>query len=125
MRSATRLKIGKDPAYLVWIRSLLCLICFRSVWLEMITRGEVWRMSREHNCYTRLDAGTEAAHVGARGLSQKCTDREAVPLCRLHHTQGVDSHHRRGKMFWAIHELCRAEIIAALNRDYEERRVAA
>lgn len=76
MRSATRKKIGKDPAYLKWLQNQPCLVCN--------TRKEQQR------------SRTEAAHVGLRGLSQKCPDREAIPLCRDHHRE----QHRHGKKFW-------------------------
>lgn len=124
MRSATRNKVGKDPAYLRWIRSLLCVVCFRSSWMEMIQRGEVWRMGREYNCYTRHDHGTEAAHVGDRGLSQKCPDLETLPLCRWHHTEGPESHHRLGKRFWQVWGLDRDALVKELQARYSRERAA-
>ena len=79
-RSATRRRIGKDPAYLEWIRTRLCLVC----------------MLETHQL-NRFQMGTEAAHVGERGLSQKCPDREAIPLCAVHHRLDRFSAHRMGK----------------------------
>jgi hypothetical protein len=32
----------------------------------------------------------EADHAGKRGLGQKCSDRETIPLCTLHHRQRTD-----------------------------------
>lgn len=61
----------------------------------------------------------EASHVGIRGLGQKCSDRESLPLCAAHHTWGVLSHHRLGKSFWRVHRLNRAALIVELNRLYE------
>jgi len=63
---------------------------------------------------------TEAAHVGERGLGQKCSDRETIPLCAAHHRTGPESHHVLGKKFWQHHGLDRDEIVAELNRLYEK-----
>ena len=63
---------------------------------------------------------TEAAHVGKRGLSQKCSDREAIPLCRNHHTDGPEAVHRIGKIFWQHHAIDRDAIILELNRAFEQ-----
>lgn len=93
MRSATRKKTGKDPAYLDWIRRQGCMICG--------------------------SARVEAAHVGLRGMSQKCPDREAVPLCAVHHRTGEASHHRLGKRFWDHYGIERDGIIAFYQRGYE------
>lgn len=61
---------------------------------------------------------TEVAHVGVRGLRQKCDPREVLPLCGvLHHRLGPYSHHRLGKRFWEFHGLDRE----ALLRQYQER----
>jgi len=85
-----------DPEYLNWIRTLPCLVCA---------------------LFKRLQFGcTEAAHVGQRGLGQKCSDREAIPLCRLHHREGEHAHHRLGKRFWVFWKLNRMETI----RKYQE-----
>jgi hypothetical protein len=72
-------------------------------------------------CKPGFKAGPiEAAHVGRRGIGQKCSDREVLPLCaRLHHQVGVKSHHALGKRFWVVHGLNRAVLIAELNRLYE------
>jgi hypothetical protein len=45
--------------------------------------------------------GIAAAHVGMRGLSQKCDGWEVIPLCIMHHDRGMrESHHALGKRFW-------------------------
>ena len=100
---------AKDPAYLDWIRSQFCAVpdC-TSVNLHQ------WR-----------DAGAwiEAAHVGEiRGLRQKCSDREAIPLCAYHHRIGPPSRHVLGKHFWAFWELDRDSLIRDYNTIYDERR---
>jgi hypothetical protein len=63
---------------------------------------------------------SEAAHVGQRGIAQKCSDLETIPLCAEHHTAGKDSHHVLGKRFWAHHGIDRAELLAKLQRMYRE-----
>lgn len=92
----------RDPEYLAWIRTLECSIpsCL------MHWRGH----------------GIEAAHVGDRGLRQKCSDYEAIPLCAWHHRLSPLSHHRAGKRFWKYHGLDRDKIIAELNARYERER---
>lgn len=103
MRSATRAKTGKDPAYLKWIREQPCAVPGCAVASPTI--------------YAR-----EAAHVGMRGMSQKCADREAIPLCAWHHRLGPQSHHRAGKRFWSLHSIDREELIAYYNNRFEEEK---
>ena len=91
MRSATRKKTGRNPKYLAWIRSLPCCVC------EALRQVQVFL--------------TEAAHVGDRGLSQKCPDSEALPVCGRHHRHGRYSLHRFGKKFWKFHGIDRDELI--------------
>ena len=104
MRSATRRKVGRDPEYLAYIRSLPCCVCVK---LDAIcVRG----------CsQTSL---TESAHVGPRGLSQKCPDKEALPLCAEHHREGQFSQHSMGKMFWAHFGLNREQLLAMYQAHY-------
>lgn len=61
---------------------------------------------------------TEAAHVGRRGIAQKCSDLETIPLCAYHHRLGPDSQHRLGKAFWPTHGLDRAKLIQKLQEEY-------
>lgn len=63
---------GSDVEYLGWLHTQPCQVAV------------VMGSTRE--CRGEL----HAAHVGVRGLGQKCPDREAVPLCRKHHLD--DSH---------------------------------
>ena len=53
----------------------------------------------------------EAAHVGDRGLGQKCRDQETIPLCGYHHRTGPDSQHVMGKNFWGHHGINRTELV--------------
>lgn len=60
----------------------------------------------------------QAAHVGLRGLAQKCNGWEVLPLCRIHHERGLpESHHTLGKRFWLVHRLDRYALIS----DYKKR----
>lgn len=108
MRSATRNKTGKDKAYLAWLHTKPCSIdgCVQRAGSEYFDRGII-----------------EAAHVGPRGLSQKCPDREAIPLCRLHHRTGASSHHTLQKKFWSFHGISRAVIIKELQQRYMKEQV--
>lgn len=91
----------RDAKYLAFIRSLRCAI--------------------DPCAHSRLGAcRTEAAHVGDRGLGQKCSDYEAIPLCAWHHRLSPLSHHRAGKRFWKHHNLNREALIAAYRLAYKE-----
>ena len=77
----------RDPEFLKFIRSLPCCVCFR----------------------TRT---VEAAHVGRRGMGQKSSDRETIPLCSLHHRE----QHRIGlRQFSRDYELDIPALLTALN----------
>lgn len=113
MRSATKKKLGKDPAYLAWLHTLPCVIC-EGLRLMLLDAGFVGDMR------TLQSTKTEAAHVGERGLSQKCPDREAIPLCGFaHHREGPASAHKLGKSFWKYWKLDRGTVIEALNAKYD------
>ena len=55
-----RTTMVRNPEYLVWVRGLTCVSC-------------------------GIDKSTEAHHMGARGMGQKCSDLEAVPMCSACH----------------------------------------
>ena len=114
-----RKKLGDDPQYLVFIRTLPCVVCAGRAVFERILE-ETASEYEVHRIQQRQKSSTEAAHVGDRGLGQKCSDREAMPLCgREHHREGPDSHHQAGKEFWNKHGLGREEVLALLWRAYE------
>jgi hypothetical protein len=96
-RREPRANRNDAPEYLEWIRSLPCLIC---------ARKRAAQFGR-----------TEAAHVGMRGLGQKCSDWEAIPLCACHHRTGEHAHHVLGKRFWIFWRLDRYEVI----QGYQDR----
>lgn len=99
-RPESRKGRDEDSAFLAFIRSLPCVICRRTFRVE-------------------------AAHVGQRGLGQKCSDRETIPLCAFHHREGKHAHHRLGKNFWTYWNLDRYGIIAKYQRAYDETERAA
>ncbi len=93
----------KDEAYLEWLRGRRCVVCI------------AWGLSQS--------TPTEAAHVGARGLGQKCDDREALPMCESHHRTGKLAHHVLGKWFWVNHGIDRDEALAAMHALYGEEKL--
>jgi hypothetical protein len=61
----------------------------------------------------------DVAHVGVRGIGQKCSGWEVIPLCRKHHRRGFPvSHHTLGKRFWKVHNLDRVQSIRVLRERY-------
>jgi len=65
---------------------------------------------------------TEVAHVGVRGIGQKCNGWDVLPFCGVeHHREGKESHHKLGKRFWVVHRLERFEMI----RRYQEAYILA
>jgi len=108
-----------DRRYKGWIASLPCLVCEQDyvIAVEAGIRGvSVMEFQRGQ---------TEVAHVGARGLGQKCSGRETLPLCAEHHRLGRDSHHRLGRKFFEHHGLDKAALIRELNARYEAEVLAA
>ncbi len=109
-----------DERRLDWIRCLPCIICFAWLFTDLafaiVEAVSISGTSREHWI-------SEAAHVGDRGLSQKCSARETVPLCAVCHRTGIEAHHGKlGKGWWAHHRLERDQVIKELNRWYERQR---
>lgn len=94
----------RDPAYLRWIRKLPCVVC--AAWALKISGYYGW---------------TEAAHVGERGLGQKCADTEALPLCVWHHRMGPKSVHVLGRKFWEFWKLDRYQLIAKHNQRFQKQ----
>jgi hypothetical protein len=110
-KRARRRQPGDDPAYRAFVRTFGCVVCHGGTLLRQWPDGTYvayWQQSP-----------TECAHVGRRGLSQKCPDYESLPLCAVeHHRIGPGSHHKLGKRFWGFHGLDRAELIAELQALY-------
>lgn len=61
-RSRERRSPPRSPAFLHFVRSRPCFYCGTTI-------------------------AVEAHHWGRRGMGQKCSDWETVPLCRVHHAQ--------------------------------------
>lgn len=115
---------ARDEKYKEWIRTLPCVVCWLRVgysakeWLEEVRTlppsTRIWR-----NFSLEL---TECAHVGERGLGQTASDRETIPLCRVHHGHGYpESAHTLQKGFAAHHGIDISELVQALNAAYESR----
>ncbi len=99
-RKPARKRAGADPGYLQWLRTRPCLLCPRGM-----QGGPI-----------------EAAHVGVRGLGQKCPDSQAVPLCAAHHRTGKQAQHLLGRKFWEFHNLDRDAEIGKLRELYGRER---
>lgn len=117
MRSATRKRVGKNPKYLDWIRTLPCVCCC------VIDFGRMsWLIALFDKEMRNWEPQPEVAHVGERGLSQKCSDDQAIPLCGEHHRTGKDSHHVLGKKFWSHWGIDRDKLLTELRARYEAQR---
>jgi hypothetical protein len=85
------MKPQRNRHYLAWIRTLPCVVCGSSGWIE-------------------------ASHTGLHGLGQKSSDYSAIPLCIKHHRTGRDSYHRLGpRKFCEVHSLDIRAIVSRLN----------
>jgi hypothetical protein len=85
-RKPTKKHGGENEDYLDWLRTCPCFVClkrfceqrdwpFDVIASEPMERALVQALDLQHRC-----GPTEAAHVGIRGLLQRCPDREAMPL---------------------------------------------
>lgn len=119
-----------NPEFRAWLKDWPCWVCYEKHCrthnlnpVEFRAHVEARQYFYEH-C-SRWECGvTEVAHVGARGLGQKCPDRESIPLGTKHHEHataggGPESHHALGKGFWRFHGVDRGEVLAELHRLYE------
>jgi hypothetical protein len=87
----------RDPKYLAMVRKLCCIVCgsYRLV---------------------------EAAHFGPRGIGQKSSDLDALPLCLRCHRTGPQSYHVLGaRRFVAFHKLDVAKHQERIRKFYLER----
>lgn len=98
-RSKPRRGVVKDPAYLEFISGHKCCVCIS------------WE--------TEQATPTEVAHVGERGLGQKCDDRQTLPICERHHKTGKLALHVLGKAFWGHHGMDRDKLV----KEYQEKYV--
>jgi len=110
LRSAKGTYPARDPKYLAWIRTLPCVCCDPPGVLAELFPGR--GIPDQYP--------TEVAHVGDRGLGQKCSDLQTIPLCAYHHRTGPESHHRLGNRFWSKWGINKEELIANLNQRYQQ-----
>lgn len=108
------------PCYLAFLRRQPCCVCLR----EGPGYAAAGISGGLYEGAVQVSA-TEAAHFGPRGLSQKASDLDALPLCGAeHHREGPFSAHKLGKQFAAFHGLDLAAIQAALRGRFEQERAA-
>ncbi len=133
-RKPTRKLPGySDPEYLAWLKQWPCYVCLmqavarlKTSPLEAVQRGVRAGFRDTTTMFELPCAVVDVAHIGVRGRGQRCKDRDTMPLGAWHHREktcpggGPESHHSLGKKFWAFHGLDREEVIATLNRLYEE-----
>lgn len=78
-----------------------------------------------HPCAACGAFPVEVAHVGDRGFSLKCSDRETIPLCYLCHREGPGAQHKLGKFFWEARGLDRLELIKHYQDLYDSQQLKA
>lgn len=103
MRSATKNRIGKDPAYIAWIHTQPCAVA--GTQYEEFCSGHI-----------------TAHHAGDHGSSQTAPDLTAIPLCVAHHLNGAGPyaiHGPLGKNWWTFHGINRDELISDFNVLFE------
>jgi hypothetical protein len=102
-RHKTRRGPERSSAYLAWIRTLRCAVCFQAP-----------------SDYVRIEAAHTSV-LGPRGLGQRSSDFSAIPLCYGHHQGNRDSYHRLGeRLFAQVHQVRLRELVLALNELYLE-----
>jgi hypothetical protein len=85
------MKPPRSRLYLAWIRTLPCIVCGSTGWIE-------------------------ASHTGPHGMGQKSSDYSTIPLCGKHHRSGSDSYHKLGpRRFSEVHNLDLRAIVSRLN----------
>lgn len=115
-----------NPAYLEFLRGLPCYCCYREAYEFLVRIGGESGFIFAHTLYGRQKSDTEAAHVGfagkPRGMSQKCSDIESIPLCgHQHHREGPESIHKMGPAaFFAHHGADRDSVIRTFQKLYAE-----
>jgi hypothetical protein len=133
-RFPKRKKGFDDPNFRGWVKEWPCLICFirwckgqeiawfnAPVWMRLAV-AEL----RELEDHPGPCAHVEFAHVGGRGLSQRCADKYGMPLGRWHHQHvtipggGPESHHTLGRKFFARHGIDRDAVLEILWKLYRE-----
>jgi hypothetical protein len=79
-------------------------------------KGYLAFIRRQPCCVCGSRRGVQAAHTGPRGLSQRSSARQSIPLCYRDHKGGNQSYHALGPVRFAqTHHLDVPAIIATLN----------
>lgn len=108
---------AKDEDYKEWIRHLPCLVTLWRIG-RCGTMAELVELAYKRR--STLHRLSECAHVGDnKGMRQKCSDRETIPLTDWFHREGPESHHKLPRTFFEHHGLNRDEIVVELNKLYE------
>lgn len=103
----------RDAMYKDWIRTLPCCACFAEIYRLGVLGVEVALVEA-------FPFRSECAHTGSRGMSQKASDHDCVPLCGDHHRKLPGSYHASAKTFFERHNLPRLELICALRTVYRK-----
>ena len=132
-RKPRKKRAGDDPDFKAWLAQWPCFICLlldctnagsgATVFNAIVGSPEMRRLASRR--LSRVSGETQVAHIGLRGIGQKCPDRQAMPLCAIHHLHqtaggGPDSHHTIGRAFWSRHGIDRDNVIAILNELYRK-----
>lgn len=107
----------RDPKYLRFVGLFLCIQCFAPIWSDVLT-GTLELVQMRH--YNFFPSGTEAAHTGPHGLSQKASDYRTVPLCAYHHRIAKDCQQGRKVDWFEENGIDLEAVISLLNRVYRE-----
>jgi len=133
-RSTTRIRVHApkrqkiDLGYRAWLREWPCFICFMqycseeglNFWDSCKAPFTRWAFAFNSK---RKCGPTQAAHVGSKGIGQKCPEREMMPLGLRHHLHPTaggfpDSHHAGKRTFWLKHKLSRPKVLEFLRKLY-------
>ncbi len=120
-RTKPRKGVLKDPKYLAFIAQQPCFIC--STTLERDRKRKTPAFCLYPELWMYQVGRTEVAHVGDRGLGQKCSDRETLPICERHHRTGPLALHKLGKKFWTHFGIDKAAQLSYYQSLYESQEV--
>ena len=114
-------RTAEEKAYLDWLAQWPCLVCLKRLCDQ--NHQSIIGLSAEARAVTvpwsEGQCGLiELHHAGVRGLGQKSSDWETVPLGAKHHQHGPEAAHVLGKAWWSFHNLNRNEVFATLHELY-------
>ncbi len=112
-------KPARDADYRAYIGILPCVVCF----MDACPHLEAYAGYAHFEQHRNGDFGSvsECCHVGktGKGMRQKCSDYETIPMCREHHKE---QHAPDGATFFERHPIPLAGAFAALRKAYEEQK---